>query len=118
MPEVTLAYIIIAMAAQQSSILARSIAPILILAMILIGFIVLDIYKVALLVVCLGLAYPTVIAFVSSLVDGTKFTPEQLKELYAETGRNLLHFDFASILGFRRKPPEQGTKASDSPATD
>lgn len=41
-------------------------------------------------------------AFVSSLADGEKFTPDQLTKLYSEAVSNLVRLDFASLLGFKR----------------
>jgi uncharacterized integral membrane protein len=70
----------------------------------LVGFIVLETTKAVLWLLFLAVAYPVLVAFMSSALDGTRFTPAQLIAIYKESIRALPKlFGFLKDLIFRSK---------------
>jgi hypothetical protein len=71
------------------SLTAKLLTLLVVIGAALLGFYLLDVIKGLLWLLFLLIAYPVIASFLSSLLDGTQFTPKELQELYASSLRSL-----------------------------
>jgi hypothetical protein len=94
----------VAVAMQRSSRLSRMAPLAFILVLALSGFLFMPTFKAVLWLVFLFVCYPVLAAFSSSIIDGTKFSSEQLTGLYVQSYRSLPLFQ--TIVGAKSSQAE------------